>query len=97
MISGTWPADGGGPIFIRGYQGQTYEQVIAEFHRDSLLLLAQGFEPVGQHYVEGHWGFWYGLLATILTPLLIGIFLWIKALTDRPIGTLTVTYLKRPT
>jgi len=93
MISGTWPESAGGPIFVREYEGGSYEEVIEAFHRDALLLLDEGYEPVGQHYVEGQWGIWLGLLAAILTPILIGIVIWAKILTERPTGTLTVTYL----
>ena len=35
MIVGTWPGDAGGPVFIRGYEGGTYEQLIEADHRDA--------------------------------------------------------------
>ncbi len=97
MIIGTWPPDGGSPVFIRAYEGRTYEEVIDAFHRDALLLLAQGYEPTGQHYVEGEWSSGRALLATILLAFfLVGLLLWAQMLVHKPVGTLTVTYVHRP-
>ena len=45
MIAGTWPEDYGSPIFIRGYEGRTYEDVIQAFHDDAVMLLGEGYEP----------------------------------------------------
>ena len=90
----TWPATESSPIFIRGYRGRTYEEVIAAFHRDAVLLLDQGYVPAGQHYVEGHWGFARGLLATLLIWVIVGALVWIQMLTSRPVGVLTVTYVR---
>ena len=56
MISGTWPEAGSSPIFIREDGGRKYEELIGANHRDAVLLLAQGYEPTSQHYVEGQWG-----------------------------------------
>lgn len=95
MISGTWPEQGSSPIFIREYGGRNCEELIEAYHRDAVLLLAQGYEPAGQHYVEGQWGIAWGLVALLLTPLLIGLVIWVPLLTTRPTGTLTVTYVYR--
>jgi hypothetical protein len=91
----TWPPDAGSPVFVRGYRGKTYEAIIEAFHSDAVLLLQQGYEPTGQHYVDGKWGFATGLLATVTIPLIVGILVWIWIFTSRPIGTLTVTYVHR--
>ena len=91
----TWPPQGSSPIFIRGYHGERYEELIGEFHRDAVLLLEQGYEPAGQHYVPGEWSLWRAVLATILITFVIGAFLWAQMLVTRPIGTLTVTYVHR--
>jgi hypothetical protein len=91
----TWPPDVSSPVFIRGYHGRTYEALIAAFHDDAVLLLQQGYEPAGQHYVEGKWGFALGVLATLTIPLIVGVLVWIQILTSRPLGTLTVTYVHR--
>ncbi len=90
----TWPPEGGSPIFIRGYRGKSYEEVIEAFHRDSVLLSLQNYEPAGQHYVEGRWGMGMAVVATLLIPVLAGIFLWLYMLVSRPTGTLTVTYVR---
>lgn len=95
MAIDTWPPEGSSPIFIRGYRGKTYEEVIESFHSDSVLLHAQGYEPAGQHYVEGRWSFAMGLLATVTIPLIVGALVWIQMLTSRPTGVLTVTYVQR--
>lgn len=95
MISGTWPEEGSSPIFIRGYDGRKYEELIEAYHRDAVLLLAQGYQPAGQHYVEGQWGIAWGLVALLLTPFLVGLIIWVPLLTTRPTGTLTVTYVYR--
>ena len=95
MISGTWPEEGSSPVFIRGYGGRKYEELIEAYHRDAVLLLAQGYEPAGQNYVEGQWGIAWGLLALLLTVFLIGLIIWVPLLTTRPTGTLTVTYIYR--
>jgi hypothetical protein len=96
VIIGTWPGDEDSPIFIRGYEGRTYEDLIEAFHEDAVLLLAQGYEPAGQHYIQGEWGFWRMLLATLLIPFFfIGVLLWGQMLVQRPIGVLTVTYVHR--
>jgi len=73
VIIGTWPEDGSGRIFIRGYEGGKYEELVEAFHRDASLLLDQGYEPAGQHYIEGQWGFVMALVATVTIPLLIGV------------------------
>jgi hypothetical protein len=95
MAIDTWPAEGGSPVFIRGYRGGTYEELIAAFHGDAVLLLKQGYEPAGQHYVLGEWSLWRALLATLLIPVFVGIFVWAQMLVQRPIGVLTVTYVHR--
>lgn len=96
MTIDTWPPEGGSPIFIRGYRGKTYEDLIEAYHRDSLLLYLQGYEPAGQHYVEGRWPITMAVLATVLVFLfLVGVFLWLYMLATRPTGTLTVTYVRR--
>ena len=95
MVSGTWPEQGSSPIFIREYEGRNYAELVEAYHRDAVLLLAQGYEPAGQHYVEGQWGIAWGLVALLLTPLLIGLIIWVPILTTRPNGTLTVTYVHR--
>jgi hypothetical protein len=97
VISGTWPEQTGSPVFIRGYGGRKYEELIEAYHRDAVLLLAQGYEPAGQHYVEGQWGITWGLVALLLTPFLIGLIIWVPILTTRPNGTLTVSYVHRAT
>jgi hypothetical protein len=92
----TWPADGSSPIFIRGYRGgNSYEALIEAFHADAVLLLAQGYEPSGQHYVEGEWSVSRALVATLLIPFLVGLLFWAQMLVQRPIGTLTVTYVRQ--
>jgi hypothetical protein len=95
VVVETWPPDGGSPIFIRSYEGRTYEELIDAFHRDAILLLAQGYEPAGQHYIEGQWGVARAVVATILIFFLVGIALWLQMLLWRPVGTLTVTYVNR--
>lgn len=95
MVSDTWPEQGSSPVFIRQYDGRKYAELVEAFHRDAVLLLAQGYEPTGQHYVEGQWGIAWGILALVLTPFLIGLFIWVPLLTTRPTGTLTVTYVHR--
>ena len=95
MISGTWPEAGSSLVFIREYGGRKYEQLIEAYHRDAVLLLAQGYQPAGQNYVEGQWGIAWGLVALLLTPLLVGLIIWVPILTTRPTGTLTVTYVYR--
>ncbi len=93
MIIGTWPEDYRGPIVIRGYHGETYEELIGAFHEDALLMLGQGFEPASQHYVEGEWAVSRAIAATILLPFLVGFLFWAQMLVHRPIGSLTVTYV----
>ena len=89
----TLPAMGSSPVFIRVYRADSYEGLIEAFHRDAALLLMQGYEPAGQHYVEGEWSLWRALLATLLIPFLIGAVLWAQMLVQRPTGILTVTYV----
>ncbi len=96
MIAGTWPDVASSPIFIRTYEGGRYEDLIEAFHSDAVLLLAQGYEPAGQHYVEGDWPLAMGLVATLLLLFVIGAFLWAYLLLRRPTARLTVTYVRRP-
>ena len=93
----TWPADASSPIFIRGYRGgDSYEALIEAFHADAVLLLDQGYEPAGQHYIEGRWSLARALLATLLIAFFfVGLLFWAQMLVQRPIGTLTVTYVYR--
>lgn len=92
----TWPADTSSPIFIRGYRGgDSYEALIEAFHTDAVLLLSQGYEPAGQHYIDGRWSLWRALGATLLIPVFVGLLFWAQMLVQRPIGTLTVTYVRQ--
>jgi hypothetical protein len=92
----TWPADASSPIFIRGYRGgDSYEALIEAFHADAVLLLSQGYEPAGQHYIDGRWSLWRALGATLLIAVFVGLLFWAQMLVQRPIGTLTVTYVYR--
>ena len=95
MIVGTWPEEAGGPVFIRGYHDRSYEDLIAAYYEDALLLLRQGYEPVGQHYIEGQTSWTRAVIATLLIPLMVGILMWGLLLLERPVGTLTVTYVRR--
>jgi hypothetical protein len=95
MIVGTWPEDAGGPVFIRGYHDRSYEGLIAAYYEDAVLLLRQGYEPIGQHYIEGQLGWLRPLIATLLIPVAIGVLMWGLLLLERPVGTLTVTYVRR--
>jgi cytochrome b subunit of formate dehydrogenase len=97
MIAGTWPSDYGSPIFIRKYEGRTYEDLIQAFHDDATLLLSEGYEPTGQHYIEGEWSVFRAVVATVLLLFMVGIVLWLQMLLWRPVGTLTVTYVRRGT
>jgi len=45
VIVGTWPEDGSSRIYIRGYEGGKYEELIEAFHRDACLLLDQATSP----------------------------------------------------
>lgn len=62
MISGTWPEEGSSPVFIRGYGGRKYEELIEAYHRDAVLLLAQGYGPPARTTSRGsgasHGGGW---------------------------------------
>lgn len=92
----TWPPEGSSPVFIRGYHGDSYEELIGEFHRDAVLLLEQGYEPAGQHYIDGEWGLARAVAATLLIAVFfVGLLFWAQMLVTRPIGTLTVTYVHR--
>jgi len=95
MIVGTWPEDAGGPIFIRGYHDRSYEGLIAAYYEDAVLLLRQGYEPGGQHYIQGQISLVRAVIATLLMPVMIGILMWGLLLLERPVGTLTVTYVRR--
>jgi hypothetical protein len=91
----TVPAEGTSSIVVRVYRADSYEELVDAFHRDAVLLLLQGYEPAAQHYVEGQWSLWRALLATLLIPFLIGLFLWAQMLVQRPTGVLTATYVHR--
>ena len=91
----TWPPEGSSPVFIRGYHSRKYEELIEEFHRDAVLLLQQGYLPAGQHYIQGEWGIGWVLFAVLTITFLVGILLCFRLLLSRPIGTLTVTYVRR--
>jgi hypothetical protein len=95
VIAGTWPEAGSSPIFIRIYEGGNYGELIEAFRSDAVLLLAQGYEPAGQHYVEGEWPLAMAVVATILLVFVIGAFLWAYLLVKHPNGSLTVTYVYR--
>jgi hypothetical protein len=91
----TLPAEGSSVVVIRGYRGGTYPDLVESFHRDAQLMLIQGYEPVGQHYVEGQWSYAMALAATVLLVFIVGVFLWAYLLVKRPTGVLTVTYVRR--
>lgn len=90
-----WPEEGNSPIVVRSYEGRNYEDLIESFHRDAELMLAEGYEPVGQHYLDGEWGLGRIVISTLLIPLAVGILAWALMLVMHPVGTLTVTYIDR--
>ena len=59
------------------------------------MLFAQGYEPTGQHYVEGEWPLAMAVVATLLLVFVIGAFLWAYLLVKHPSSSLTVTYVHR--
>jgi hypothetical protein len=69
--------------------------LIESFQADAELLLAQGYEPAGEHYIEGEWSLLRAVIATLLIPFFIGALLWAQMLVQHPVGTLTVTYVRR--
>ncbi len=81
---------------IRTYSGRTFADLATSFEAEAAQLAREGYRPVGQFYMEGEWGFWRGMLALLLTPFLVGLFMWVQILTTNPIGALVVTYDRRP-
>jgi hypothetical protein len=97
MTITTWPPeDRTSPILIRVYSGKSEAALLIDFHRDAELLLAQGFQPAGQHYIEGSWPSWYVAVVTLLCFVVIGFMIAISMLLGpRPTGALAVTYVRR--
>ncbi len=85
----------GDRLLVRTYRGRAYAEVLESYWRDAADLEASGNLPVGQHYAEGNWGAALFLLSLITIPLLVGIAAILYMATNRPVGTLTVTYVMR--
>ncbi len=82
-----WPGDRGNRILVREYGGSNIE---ADFQGDAEALLAEGYEPSGQHYVEGGYGCLACLVGVVLVPLGV-----LMLMGRRPPGTLVVTFVRR--
>ncbi len=93
MWTDAWPDDHYSAVIVREYEGKN---AVADFQGDAEQLLEQGYEPVGQHYVEGAWGSAMTLFCVFTIPLGIGVLLLASLLLgERPAGRLRVTYLQR--
>ncbi len=84
-----------GPVVIRSYKGGSHEELLARFTDDAAELGGRGYEPAGQHYVEGSYSWAEVIVAVLASLLFVGLFLLARMATSRPTGTLTVTYLLR--
>jgi hypothetical protein len=94
MAIGTWPENRGSRVMVRAYRGKSHDEILAAFQRDAELLLVQGFEPAGQHYVAGAYGYWFTVIAVLLILVGIGLLLVAAMLLNPRPGTLVVTYLR---
>ena len=93
MAIETWPDDRGSGIVVRAYTGNSQDAILAAFQRDAELFSRQGYEPAGQHYVEGSYGCGYILIALLMCLFFVGIpVVAYMLLGPRPAGTLVVTY-----
>ena len=95
MAINTLPDDRGSRVMIRTYGGESLEERLAAFQRDAELMLIQGYEPVGQHYVKGAYGYWYRVIAVLLIIVGIGLLLVASMLLNPRPGILVVTYVRR--
>jgi hypothetical protein len=85
----------GDRLLIRTYVGRDLASLVESYWRETQELSADGYEPVGQIFVDGQWTWVDVLLSLVTIPLIIGIFLTIRLFAYRPTGSLIVTYAQR--
>jgi hypothetical protein len=95
MMTGTWPEDRGSRIMLRTYGGKSIGEMLGAYQRDAELLLIQGYEPAGQLYVDGSYGYWYRVLSVLLIIVGIGLLMVASMLLNPRPGALVVTYVRR--
>jgi hypothetical protein len=83
-------------VIVRTYKG-SQDSAAQKFQRDAAGLAIQGYFPVTQSYAPGSWGCGAFAAATLLSLLLVGLFVFLYMLLVKPPGTLTVTYELRLT
>lgn len=64
------PVDSGSAVIVREYHSRDME---ADFQADAERMLVAGYEPVGQHHVEGGSGCTTTLICVLTIPIGIGI------------------------
>jgi hypothetical protein len=69
--------------------------MIESYWRDVESLSDEGYAPTSQVYIEGSWGALDIILAIVTIPLIVGVFLTVRLLVNRPKGSLVVTYTRQ--
>ncbi len=79
---------------MRAYSGANDFEIQTRRTADQAALAQRGYAAVGESFVEARWrtGDWLGALVFLIFLFLIGIFILIYMASNRPGGTLTVTY-----
>ncbi len=79
---------------MRAYAGANDFEIRTRRAADTAALAQRGFVPVGESFVEARWRTvdWLGALVFLVLIFVVGIFILIYMASNRPGGTLTVTY-----
>jgi hypothetical protein len=76
---------------VRTYKGRP-DAAAAAFNLDAQRMAAAGWHPVSQSFAPERWSHATLVFAAILAVLLIGIFMLIYLVANKPPGVLTVVY-----
>jgi hypothetical protein len=63
--------------------------------QDASELALLGYQPTGQSWEAGRWGWRAFVVALLLAVILVGLLMFLYMLIVRPDGTLAVTYERR--
>jgi hypothetical protein len=83
------------PTIVRVYRGSQQSDAVRIFDKDASELALFGYQPTGQNWEAGRWGWRAFVVALLFAVILVGLLMFLYMLVIRPDGTLTVTYTRR--
>lgn len=94
-MTGTAATDSGDRHLVRTYVGYRVADIVESYWKEAQELSRDGYEPTSSVYIAGSWNAVEIFIAVLTIPVIIGVFLTVRLLVNRPTGSLVVTYSQR--